>query len=200
MSQWDFGYGREPTEHHEPRYQQQAPQVYPEQQGPEYLDEQDSPVRVSPGTAVRVPAGTADQQFQYPLAPPGPHYPPAQPAPDPYAQDPDYPYPYAPPPAEPSAPAYSPDQAGWPGNGGWPGADGYADVGEPYDPPTAYPITYERDGFEGRASLPVAPQPDLTPPYTPWPDAPEPGDRFGANRGEPVAPAAPRSATWAPPT
>src|SRR5271156_3619506 len=156
MSQWDFGYGREPTEHHEPQYPQQAPYAYPQ--------------------------APPDQQYQYPQPPPGPQYPPVQPAPDPYAQDPDYPYPYTPPPAEPSAPAYSPDQAGWPDNGGWPGADGFPGAGEPYDPPTAYPITYERDGFEGRAFLPVAFQPDLTPPYTPWPDAAEPDGRFG---GEP---------------
>ena len=36
MSQWDFGHGREPTEHHEPQYPQQPPYPYPEQQEPEY--------------------------------------------------------------------------------------------------------------------------------------------------------------------
>ena len=36
MSEWDFGYGREPTEHHEPRYPQQPPYSYPEQQDPDY--------------------------------------------------------------------------------------------------------------------------------------------------------------------
>jgi hypothetical protein len=179
MSQWDFGYGREPTEHHEPQYPQQAPYPYQEQQGPEYPYEQDSPYAYPP-----------EPQYQYPQAPPGPPYPPAQPAPDPYAQDPDYPYPYAQQPGEPSAPASFPDQARWPDNGGWPGGNGHPGGGEPYDPPDAYPITYERDGFEGRASLPVAPPPDLTPPYSPWPDAAEPGGRFG---GEPPA------SQWRPP-
>ena len=64
MSQWDFGYGREPTEHHEPRYQQPAPQMYPEQQGPEYLDEQDPPYVYPP-----------EPQYQYPQAPPEQQYP-----------------------------------------------------------------------------------------------------------------------------
>jgi hypothetical protein len=177
MSQWDFGYGREPTEHHEPQYPQQAPYPYPEQQGPEYPYEQDPPYAYPPE-----PPYQSEPQYQYPQAPPapaGPQYPttPAQSAPDPYAQDPDYPYPYTPQPAEPSASGYFPDQAGWPDNGGWPGADGYPGGSESYDPPDAYPITYERDGFEGRASLPAAP-----PPYAPWPDAAEPGGGFG---GEP---------------
>ena len=174
MSQWDFGYGREPTEHHEPQYPQQAPYPYPEDQGAGVPARAGLPVRVSAGTAVPVPArppgppgppGPPEPQYQYPQAPPGQQYPPAQPAPDQYAQDPDYPYPYTPQPAEPDPPAYPPDQAGWADNGGWPGADGhpgYPGGGEPYDPPDAYPITYERDGFEGRASLPAAPQPDVT--------------------------------------
>jgi hypothetical protein len=191
MSQWDFGYGREPTEHHEPQYPQQPPYPYPEEQGPEYPYEQDPQYAYPSQPPYQYPQPPPGPQYQYPQAPPGPQYPPAEPAPDPYAQDPDYPYPYAPQPGEPSAPAYSPDQAawpdngaqvGWPDNGGWPGADGYAGGGEPYDPPDAYPITYERDGFEGRASLPVAPRPDVTPPYSPWPDAAEPGGGFG---GEP---------------
>ena len=84
MSEWDFGYGREPTEHHEPRYPQQPPYSYPEQ------------------------------------------------------QEPDYPYPYY--------PADQSDAAGWPG------ADGYPATEDTYDPPTGYPITYERDEFEGRTS------------------------------------------------
>jgi hypothetical protein len=192
MSQWDFGYGREPTEHHEPQYPQEAPYPYPypEQQGPEYPYEQAPPDAYPPE-----PQYQSEPQYQYPQAPPGPRYPatPAQPAPDPYAPDPDYPYPYTPQPAEPSPSAYPPDQAGWPDNGGWPGADGYPGGSEPYDPPDAYPITYERDGFEGRASLPAAPPPDVTPPYAPWPDAAEPSDRFGgeppANRWNPPPPA-----------
>jgi hypothetical protein len=188
MSQWDFGYGREPTEHHEPQYPRQAPYPYPEQQGPESPYEQESPYAYPP-----------EPQYQYPQAPPGPQHPSAQPAPDPYGQDPDYPYPYAPQPGEPGAPAYSPDQAGWPDNGdqtgwpdngGWPGGDGYPGGGEPYDPPDPYPITYERDGFEGRASLPAAPPPELTPPYSPWPDAAEPGGGFGG---------APPADQWRPP-
>ena len=65
MSQWDFGYGREPTEHHEPQYPQQAPQVYPEQQGPEYPYEQDSSTR----TAV----SRRKPQYQYPQGA-GPQY------------------------------------------------------------------------------------------------------------------------------
>jgi hypothetical protein len=178
MSQWDFGYGREPTEHHEPQYPQQFPYPYPEQQGPEYPYEQDSPYAYPP-----------EPHCQYQRAPPEPQYPPAQPAPDPYAQDPDYPYPYAPQPVEPT-PTSFPDQAGWPDNGGWPGADGYPGGGEPYDPPAAYPITYERDGFEGRATLPVAPQPDVTPPHSPWPGAAEPGGRFGGG---------PPASQWRPP-
>ena len=179
MSQWDFGHGREPTEHHEPPYPQQAPQVYPEQPGAEYPYGQD------PGYGY-----PQEPQYEYPQAPPGPQYPTAQPAPDPYAQDPDYPYPYTPPPAEPGPPAYFPGQAGWPDNGGWPRADEYPGGGEPYDPPAAYPITYERDGFEGRASLPAAPQSARTPPYTPWPDAAEPTDRFAAE---------PPAGPWRPP-
>jgi hypothetical protein len=179
MSEWDFGYGREPTEHHEPQYPQQAPYPYPEQQGPEYPYEQDPPYAYPPE-----PQYQSEPPYQYPQTPPGPQYPPAQPAPDPYPQDPDYPYPYTPQPAEPDPSAYPPDQAGWPDNGGWPGADGYPGGSEPYDPPDAYPITYERDGFEGRASLPAAPPPDVTTPYAPWPDAAEPSERFG---GEPPA-------------
>ena len=175
MSQWDFGYGREPTEHHEPKYPPPAPSAYP------------SPVQ------------------------PGSEYP--------YDQDPDYPYPYTPP-GGLGAPASLPDQGGWPGNagwrngGGWPEGDRYPSGGESYDPPAAYPIIYERDGFEGRASLPAAPL-DVAPPYAPWPemtppyapppddippyapppyppppDAAEPGGRFG---GEPPA------GRWRPP-
>ena len=127
MSEWDFGYGREPTEHHEPQYPQQPPYSYPEQQESEY-----------------------------------PYY-----------------------------PADQSDAAGWPG------ADGHPAAEDAYDPPTGYPITYERDEFEGRTSPAPAPPPSaarlgvtpdmtpgVTPPYSPWPDAPDPGDRF-----EPEGPA-----------
>src|SRR5579859_6246472 len=85
MSEWDFGYGREPAERPEPRYPQQQPYSYPEPQEP---------------------------------------------------QEPDYPY----------DPADQPDAAGWPG------ADGYPAAEDGYDPPAGYPITYERDEFEGRTS------------------------------------------------
>ena len=116
MSEWDFGYGREPTEHHEPRHPQQPPYSYPEQQEPQY----------------------------------------------------------------PYDPADQPDAAGWPGADGYPAAD------DSYDPPTGYPITYERDEFEGRTSPapralpPEASQPGMAPAYSPWPDAPDPADRFDA--------------------
>jgi hypothetical protein len=121
MSEWDFGYGREPTAHHEPRYPQQPPYSYPEEQEPEY----------------------------------------------------------------PYDPADQPDAAGWPG------ADGYPAAEDGYDPPAGYPITYERDEFEGRTSpAPAFPHgadrpgvtpsmtPGMTPPYSPWPDVPDPADRF----------------------
>jgi hypothetical protein len=134
MSEWDFGYGREPTEHHEPRYPQQPPYSDPEQQETEY------------------------------------------------------PYPYLQPPAGPGRAAHAPDNAGWSGDAGWPDASGYPATEDTYDPPTAYPITYERDEFEGRTSpasglQPEASQPGVTPgvtpPYSPWPAAPDPANRFG---------------------
>jgi hypothetical protein len=151
MSEWDFGYGREPTEHHEPRYPRQPPYSYPEQ------------------------------------------------------QEPDYPYPY-----------YPADQS----NAGWPGADGYPAAEDTYDPPTGYAITYERDEFEGRTSpastLPpgaarpgATPDltPGMTPPYSAWPDAPDPADRFDtqapAHQWRPAPPiderdAADRTQAWYP--
>ena len=57
MSEWDFGHGREPTEHHEPQYPQQPPYSYPEQQDPDYpypYYAAISPTR----RAGRVPTGT----------------------------------------------------------------------------------------------------------------------------------------------
>jgi hypothetical protein len=160
MSQWDFGYGREPTEHHEPQYPQYP---YPEQQEPEY----------------------------------------------PYAQGAEAAWSYdSGQPASSGQPANAawPEETGWPADGGWPDADGYAGSGEAYDPPAEYPITYERDAFEGRGPLPATaaadvaapsysppsyPAPSYSPPsYSPRPDAHDPGDRFG---GEP------RANRWRPP-
>jgi hypothetical protein len=268
MSQWDFGYGREPTEHHEPRYPQQPPYSYPEEQeaeypyaqgpqdpefsypqepqyqypeasqGPQYPQTAPEPPYEYPqaapeppyeypqapqyqypepaagpqyeypqpaaGPQYEYPQPAPRPQYEYPQAAPGPQYPPAQlpqdlraqlPQ-DLHAQQPPFPYPY-PPPGESVAAASVPDDAGWSDNGGWPGADGYPAGGEAYDPPAAYPITYERDGFEGRASLPaasppVAPEPRVGPPSSPWPDAPHPADGFGiepsANRWRPPPP------------
>jgi len=204
MSQWDFGYGREPTEHHEPRYPQQPPYPYPEQQEPDFLNAQE---------------------------PQGPQYPVQQEPEYPYPQEPPYPYPYAQQPEGPGGAAYFSEHAGWTGNAGrpdnagwsydagqpadaawsvdtgWPDVDGRPGPGGFYEPPDEYPITYERDGFEGRASLPassppgvappgVAPPgvvpPGVVPPHSPWPDAPEPADRFAgepsANRWRPPPP------------
>jgi hypothetical protein len=190
MSQWDFGHGREPTEHHEPQYPQQPPYPYPyaEQQEPEY------PYAQEP----------QHQQYAYPQepqyqSPPPPQYPDARypeaqypEAQQRYAQQPPYPpHPYPQQPEEPGGAAYLPDPAGWagdaawsgdagwsgnpgqPDSAGWPIAVGYPDDGEAYDPPTAYPITYERDEFEGRASGPVE-----APTRSFWPQAADPADRF----------------------
>ncbi len=196
MSQWDFGHGREPTEHHEPQYPQQPPHVYPAQPGAEYPYGQD------PGYGY-----PQEAQYEYPQAPPGPQYPTAQPAPEPYAQDPDYPYPYAPPPAEPGPPAYFPTRRGGPTT-----AAGRAPMSTRAgaSPMTRRPGTRSptsATSFEGRASLPAAPGPDLTPPYTPWPDAAGAGrpfrrradHRFAAE--PPASPwrprRRPRSPTWA---
>jgi hypothetical protein len=119
MSNWDFGYGQPPAEHHEP------------------------------------------QQPQYPY--------PQQPQ-QPYPQ-----YPYQQQPEGPGGAGFLPDDAGWSDDGGWPDADGYlSGSGEAYDPRDApYPITYERDEFEGHASGPGA-----GPSFTPWPAAPDPAERF----------------------
>jgi hypothetical protein len=216
MSQWDFGYGREPTEHHEPQYPQQPPYPYPEQQEPEYPYAQ--------GAQDPQYAYPEEPPYQYPEAPQAPQYPPAQLPPDSYSHDPPYPYPY-PYPQQPEGPggaAYSPENggwtgtagrpgdagwpydagqpadAGWPADTGWPDADQVPGSGQPYDPPSAYPITYERDEFEGRASLPVASQPGVAPPLSPWPDAPDPDDGFrsepSANQWRPPPPAVQRGA------
>ena len=189
MSQWDFGYGREPTEHHEPQYPQQPPYPYPEQQEPEY---------------------------PYAQEPQGPQYPLQQEPEYSYPQEPPYPYPFARQPEGPGGAAYFSENAGWTGNAGrpdnagwsydagqpadaawsadagWPDVDGRPGPGESYEPPAEYPITYERDEFEGRTSLPVAFQPGVAPPHSPWPDAPAPADRFNgepsANRWHPPPP------------
>jgi hypothetical protein len=139
MSQWDFGYGREPAEHHEP----QQPS-YPYQ-------------------------SAVEQEAEYPYG---------QGPPDAFPQEPQYQHPEALP--EPQYPPWDQSQYPYQQQAGWPSVEGYPGGGEPYDPPTAYPITYERDEFEGRAALPGPLPPEMTPPYKPWPDAPDPGDRFGA--------------------
>ena len=219
MSQWDFGYGREPTEHHEPQYPQQPPYWYPEQQEPPYPYAQEPPGSQYPAQQEpEYPYAQEPQASQYPgqQGPEYPHhqeppYPSAQP---PYPQEP--PYPYAQQPEGPGGAAYFSEDAGWAGsaarpddagwsydpgqpadaawsvNTGWPEADGRPGPGGSYDPPSEYPITYERDEFEGRASLPAAFQPGVAPPHSPWPDAPEPADHFNgepsANRWRPPPP------------
>jgi hypothetical protein len=57
MSEWDFGYGREPTEHHEPWHPQQPPYSYPEQQDPGYQ----YPEQQEPGYQYPDPYYPADQ-------------------------------------------------------------------------------------------------------------------------------------------
>jgi len=157
MSQWDFGYGREPDEQHEPPYPQRPEPEYPETAYPYGQEPED------PGYAY--PDGS---QYQYSAAPPEPHYP-------------------------PPPPAGRADNATWSFDTGLPGS------GVPYDPPDAYPITYERDGFEGRSALPgppppppPPPPPTAAPPYAPWPDAADPASRFdrepGADRWRPPPP------------
>jgi hypothetical protein len=163
MSQWDFGYGREPAEHHEPPYPE-----YPEQPPYSYPQEPQQPPQSYPQEA----------HYQYPEGPQPP------------------PYPYSLPQPPPSSPY---DADGYSAAGEYPVADGYPGVGEfqgvgpypvvgaytgvaePDDPQAApYPITYERDEFEGRASRPTA-APSCTPPYAPWPAAPDPADRFASD-------------------
>ena len=190
MSQWDFGHGREPTEHHEPQYPQQPPYPYPEQQDPEYPYAQE-PQYAYPQEPLYQDAQYQDQRQLYAQQPPYP--------PRPYPQPPEGPggAEYLPDPAAwPGDAGWSgsggwpgdvgqPDTAGWPGDlgqpdqAGWPDADEYPGDGEAYDPPTAYPITYERDEFEGRASGSAD-----APTRSFWPRDPEPADRFG---GDPSA-------------
>ncbi|HEX4092978.1 MAG TPA: hypothetical protein VHZ33_30030 [Trebonia sp.] len=172
MSQWDFGYGREPAEHHEPQYPADAPFPYPERQEPEYGYAQE-------------PQYTYPQQPQY--------------------QYPEGPYPQQP--AGPAAAGYLPGTGEWPGDPGqpadpgWYDSAGYPSAGYPSDgyssdtypgatypsdggyeaPAAPYPITYERDGFEGRPSRPPAPAPGVPHASSPWPDAPDPTGRFGGS-------------------
>ena len=83
--------------------------------------------------------------------------------------------------------------AGWPGNPPWSdSADFPGDDDEPNAPPpdAPYPLTYERDAFDGGSSWPAtsvltstqpsaAPPPPAPPaPPPPWQPAPPPGDRF----------------------
>ena len=205
MSQWDFGYGREPAEHHEPQYAAQPPYGYPEQTGREYSHPRESPQQYA-------------QAEQYPQAP---QYPFGQPAP--YPQPPTGPGgiahlptdagwpPHPGQPADTSWPAAAgqstarwPAPSGWPTDAGqpgidgqfdgaaWPDATGYADGTESLDDePAPYPITYERDGFEGRAALPTASPATATPSYPPWADAQGPAARISG--------AQPASQPWYPP-
>jgi hypothetical protein len=170
MSEWDFGYGREPTEHHEPRYPQQPEYSYPEQQEPEYPYPYPQPPG-EPGGAAYVPG---DAGWSGDAGWPGDAVLSGDPrwSGDAAGQS------YA------AAQSYAAEQSDV---AGWPGADGYPAAEDTYDPPTAYPITYERDEFEGRISPAHAFPPDasqpgaapgVTPPYSPWPDAPDPADRF----------------------
>jgi hypothetical protein len=66
---------------------------------------------------------------------------------------------HAPHPGGPDGTVFHFGDTGWPGSTGWPGTDDFPDNdGEPYDPQDApYPITYERDDFDG---VPAAPPPD----------------------------------------
>ena len=164
MSQWDFGHGREPAEHQEPQYPQQPPYPYPAAQEQEAEN----------------PYPAEQEEAEYPYCGQDPQHA--------YRQEPQYQYPQEWPQAQfppVQQPLYPDDQ-----QAGWPDADGYPDDGEAYDPPTAYPITYERDTFEGRAALPGPPPPDVTTPYSPWPDASDPADRFSA---------ASSASRWSPP-
>ena len=100
---------------------------------------------------------------------------------------------YPPPPGGPGGAAFRSGDTGWPGDTGWAGAGDYPrDGGDPYDPPqdAPYPLTYERDDFDGRpsssstfrlASPPAQQQPPRShsaPGPSPWPAAPPPADRF----------------------
>ncbi|MGD0699632.1 MAG: hypothetical protein ABSA02_07110 [Trebonia sp.] len=120
---------------------------------------------------------------------------------------------HSPQPGGPGGAAFRFIEPGWTGGQGWPGAEDYpGDDGEPCDPEDAqdapYPITYERDVFDGGPSWPTTPglatsglatsglatpppptststpTPPLTPPpppRQPWPAAPPPFELFGGD-------------------
>ena len=95
-------------------------------------------------------------------------------------------------PADPRQPRY-PREAGWPAGDGYAGNDG-----EPYDDPAAapYPITYERDDFNGHPPWSAGPQRPAPPappgPWQPGPPRPwQPGPRRGAPRQEDPRPTSP---------
>jgi hypothetical protein len=77
-----------------------------------------------------------------------------------FGQEPtdDYQPRHAPQPGGPDGTVIHFGDTGWPGSTGWPGTDDFpGNDGEPYDPEDApYPITYERDDFDG---VPTAPPP-----------------------------------------
>ena len=152
-----------------------------------------------------------EPRYGYPRQPQVPQYPPAALPPDPYAQRPPDgyrppPIPYGMQPGQQPGATYPPDSASWSDDEGWP-EDGYPGANDRYDRPVAYPITYERDGFDGRTALPPAlppgpasayeswpnaagpayrfdvappPPPPAPSPYTTWPDGADPAARFGA--------------------
>jgi hypothetical protein len=91
---------------------------------------------------------------------------------------------YPPHPGAPGEAAFRAGDAESPGSAGWPGTEDYpGDDDELYDPP--YPITYERDAFDGGSSWPAAPRPASSQP--PQPPAPAPA---------PPPPAAPWDEPW----
>src|SRR5580692_1754124 len=91
---------------------------------------------------------------------------------------------YPPHPGAPGEAVFRAGDAESPGSAGWPGTEGYpGDDDELYDPP--YPITYERDAFDGGSSWPAAPRPASSQP--PQPPAPAPA---------PPPPAAPWDEPW----
>jgi len=103
------------------------------------------------------------------------------------------------PPGRPDATAVPASDAGWPSYVTWFGSPDFPRDDDGLDPPpdAPYPLTYERDEFDGGASWsatsvlassrpPAAPPPPFPPPPTaappspppPWAAAPAPGDRF----------------------
>ena len=169
MSQWDFGYGREPTEHHEPQYPQQAPPV-PGQPGAEYPTSR-TPVRVPAGTAVPVPGrDRPDRSIGTRRQPPVPVR----------ARTADRPYPYGRRP-EPGPTrtrlADAATQADWArprradvaGRCRWPSTPA---VASPMTRTAAVPDHLRARRVRG-PRLPAGRAPaGLTPPYTPWPTPP----------------------------